>query len=122
MTEQEWLACTDPEALWDYLFYNKASSRKLMLWACACLRRIWHLLTDERCRRAVELAERGEEEALPDHEYFPVYWAASDAWRTMAEAAADGQYSSPILRALPHAGGAAWHLIDGDWQCIGNAA
>jgi hypothetical protein len=57
VTEAEWLAATDPIAVLAFL-HGRASARKLRLFACACCRHIWHLLPDERSRRAIEVMER----------------------------------------------------------------
>jgi len=57
MTEAEWLASTKMNPMLDYL-EGKASDRKWTLFSCACVRRIWHLVSDRRCRRRVEVAER----------------------------------------------------------------
>jgi hypothetical protein len=57
MTEAEWLASTKLNPMLDYL-QGKASDRKWMLFSCACVRRIWRLVTDARCRSYVEVAER----------------------------------------------------------------
>jgi hypothetical protein len=57
MNEVEWLACTDPEQMLAFVG-GKASDQVRRLFACACCRRVWHLLADERSRQAVEVAER----------------------------------------------------------------
>jgi hypothetical protein len=56
MTEAEWAVCEDPEKMLGFL-RGRASERKLRLYVAGCCRRIWHLLIDDRCRRAVEVAE-----------------------------------------------------------------
>jgi hypothetical protein len=57
MTEDEWRSGVEPEPMLAYVRYT-ASERKLRLFACACCRRVWHLLTDERSTEAIEVAER----------------------------------------------------------------
>jgi hypothetical protein len=63
MTEAEWLSSTDPQPMLE-LLGNKVSDRRLRLFAIACCRRIWKLLANERCQRAVEIAERCSEGSL----------------------------------------------------------
>jgi hypothetical protein len=57
MTEQEWLACTDPQRMLEFL-KGKTSDRKLRLFACGCCRLIWDSLTADRIRRGIEMAEQ----------------------------------------------------------------
>jgi hypothetical protein len=55
MTEQEWLACTNSQPMLEFL-RGKASERKLRLFACACCRRVWKLLSDKYSRKALKIA------------------------------------------------------------------
>src|SRR5262245_32917184 len=75
MTESEWLASEGPAAMLSSLLAEERdgghmglydvprqvpliSARKLRLFSVACCRAMWPLLTDERSRKAVEMAER----------------------------------------------------------------
>jgi hypothetical protein len=57
MTEADWLASTDLDAMLGFLT-DRASLRQLRLFACACCRQVWDQLTDPRSRKAVELSEQ----------------------------------------------------------------
>jgi hypothetical protein len=68
MTEKEWLKCVFMSGLWielnlrhTHLIAGRKANRRLRLFACACCRRIWELFPDDRCRKAIEVAERHAE-------------------------------------------------------------
>ena len=59
MTEADWWKSTEPMLRLKFVEDSgKLSERKARLFAVAVCRRIWHLLTDERSRYAVELSEQ----------------------------------------------------------------
>jgi hypothetical protein len=58
MTDEEWLTCPDPDSLlWFLLMNRRASDRQLRLFAVACARRVWHMLSDDRDRGLVDVAQ-----------------------------------------------------------------
>jgi hypothetical protein len=79
MKEQEWLTCQDPDLML-YHLQSAVSERKGRLFAVACLRRIWALVTDPRSRRIVEVVERHIERKASDDEWAAASQAASEAW------------------------------------------
>ena len=84
MNESEWLTCTDQITMLKFLLDN-ASDRKLRLFAVACCRRIWSLLTDERSRKVVEVAEQYADGVVSEQELDVTAEAAAAA----AEAASN---------------------------------
>ena len=66
MDETEWANWSDPETFLDYIrgpgsSMNRpfvATNRQLILWACACCRRLGHLFHDACCLNAILTAER----------------------------------------------------------------
>lgn len=79
MLESDWLTSTDPQAMLRHV-EGKVSGRKLRLFACACCRQVWHLLTDARSRKAVEVAERFADGLETKAELARYQAAAYDAW------------------------------------------
>jgi hypothetical protein len=101
MTEAEWRSCISPEAILN-LLTAEASPRMLRLYAIGCCRRIWHLLTDDRCRHAVEMAQRFVDGRASEHDLFAaeqVVAAAARLW---------GEVGSAVARSTHALGGAAW--------------
>jgi hypothetical protein len=79
MTEQEWLACNDPQPMLSYLDTGRVNGRKLQLFLCACCQAMWHLLTDDRSQKAVVAAERYVDGFLSDDELENAWGAAISA-------------------------------------------
>lgn len=93
MNEQEWLASGDPQRMLEWLqtrtgmvnglqvFKPIISDRKMRLFACACCRAVWPLLTDPRSRRAVEVAEKYADGEANRGELVTAHKFAADAFK-----------------------------------------
>jgi hypothetical protein len=78
MKDAQWLAYRgEPKGLL-VLLGHRASKRKRRLFGCACCRRIWHLIGDERSRWAVGVAERFADGLATDEELTAAWTAALD--------------------------------------------
>jgi hypothetical protein len=75
LTESEWNTCNEPQAMLEFLAKRGVSERKLRLFACGCVRRVWSLLTDERSQRGIDLMEMYADGLLGQEEWH----AASNA-------------------------------------------
>jgi hypothetical protein len=106
--EQDWLSSTDPQGMLEFLRTSgKADDRKLRLFACACCRRVWHLVNDERSRRAVEVAERWADGRATPPELMAAHQAAWEAWGTPARTAASD--ATAVAWEVGHAADAGSH-------------
>ena len=104
MTEKQWFRCHYVEDMLDHLA-DKATNRKLRLFAVACCQRIAHLLIDPRSQEAVRVAERlaeGEKRSAERERY-----AAGRAYRDAAgKGCRDARWAACQV-VLPSARGSA---------------
>ncbi len=116
MTEDEWRTCTSPEAILNFLT-DKASPRKLRLYAIGCCRRIWQYLNDDRCRYAVEVAQRFVDGRATEADLFAAGQGVASVARVW------GEPGSPAAHATASRGGAAWAATRMlAWYCAWDAA
>lgn len=89
MTKYEWRIPSDPQQMLEFV-KDWASDRQLRLFGAACCRHLWHFMTDQRCRDAVEAVERFVEGEADLEE-------AAAAWRAALEAVSDlmGKHAEP---------------------------
>src|ERR1051325_4994264 len=64
MTEKEWLNCTDPQTMLEFV-QGKVSDRKLRLFIVAAARLVWNKLPDGEMREAVNAAEQHADGLVP---------------------------------------------------------
>jgi hypothetical protein len=91
MRVEEWQKCTDPSPMLKHLRARKRSERKLRLFACACLRRVAHLIEEKAGLRALEVAERFADGQASDQQR-----AAAEKAR-IARLERDPGLSAPVL-------------------------
>jgi hypothetical protein len=117
MTESEWLTCTDPMPMLEFL-RGKASARKLRLFAAARCREVWQLFAEEKSRYAVEMAERwadsrNDSELASAHEAARVaYQEALDKWpHHLPVHATEPDVANAALLIARHRGPTLYHRV-----------
>jgi hypothetical protein len=76
VTEEDWDRGTYPERMLEFL-RDRASDRKLRLFACACCRRIWELFPDEANRALVVAVEHRPDGTRDDPDLWEMMVASS---------------------------------------------
>jgi hypothetical protein len=95
------------------------NDKTLRLFACWCVRQFWELLTDERSRNAVEVAEKFANGEATSEELV----AARDAaWDAAGDAAGDAARDAAWSAAWDAAGEAAWDAAGAAGAAAGDAA
>jgi hypothetical protein len=119
MTEDEWLTGThnSQAMVWSLrgtaVTRTKAGKRKLRLFACACCRLTWDLITDPLLRQVVEIAERCAEGQASKDELQQAYESATERQRLISDALDHRQKTAAWLAAHsadPKAFSAAFYM------------
>lgn len=96
--EAAWFSCTDPRPMCT-LLRGRERGRKFRLFACACCRRIAHLLTDDRSHHALEIFEQFLDGELTLKEYSVGEREAADACAAQARIAGDSESERGVSEA-----------------------
>lgn len=96
--EAAWFTCSDPRPMFS-LLRGKERGRKFRLFACACCRRIAHLLTDARSHHAIDVFERFLDGELTMKEYTLGEREAADACADQARIAGDSESARGVSEA-----------------------
>ena len=108
----------DPEwRIWIATRPGVLDDRTLRLFACWCVRQVWHILTDERSKAAIEIAERFADGKATDVELAAARTAARDAAMAAAEGSAAWSAAWAAERAAARAA-----ARDAAWSAEGAAA
>jgi hypothetical protein len=110
MTEEEWLACTEPQEMLAFLGDGgRAGEKQLRLFACACCRLVWPLLRQES-QLAVQSAEWCAEGRIAANELAPAYATAGRACQSLPRRTWEDQATAEAGEAVRYAAssGAAW--------------
>jgi hypothetical protein len=127
--EELWHSCPHAEwMIWALEEVGYDNETNLRLFATSCARHHWHLLTDPRSRRAVEIAERfarraahAEElrQAREDGRAATLAGAWPTSWTAAAAAAATTAYATTLSSGFAAARDASKHAVRaGGWDML----
>lgn len=88
MDISEWEQSNYPRGMLEFV-QSKTNDRKMRLFACACCRRFWDVLPDDRCRRFIETVEKYADGLVSDADLDRAYFAAEDAAKETGNVHAD---------------------------------
>lgn len=116
-TEAGWLRSTTIRSMLEFLG-DKATQRKVRMFAVACCRRLWHRLTDERSRRLVEMFEQFADGSVSEGELQEAVPPA-----VAAERAAEAAHRPTVWPAVAeHRDVEAYVLSSAAWNAAGAVA
>jgi hypothetical protein len=96
-TDTDWIACNDPRSMIYFLLQQATvSDRKWRLSGVAWCRRIWHLLPDEQCKQAVQLAEALADSEVSQEEVRPTQAASWSVYERF-----DAEYKAHVDQIAP---------------------